>query len=78
MAAAAAGAGCGHRDRRPRHADALVAVGQLDLAEMGLVEELRQLADELGIQLEFLPWSERSAGWGQRASRRDEACNARR
>jgi len=36
-----------------RRTDALVAVCQLDLAEMGFMEELCQLAHELGIHLEF-------------------------
>jgi hypothetical protein len=41
------------------------------------VEELCQLADELGIQLEFCH-GRTLREFGQRASKRDNACNARR
>jgi hypothetical protein len=68
---------CCHRHAGPGDPDTPLAVGQLDLAEIGLVKDLRQLADELGIHLE-LCHGETLRGECQRASRRDNACNARR
>ena len=76
-AAAASDRRGGHRHAWPGNPDTPLAVGQLDLAEIGLVKDLRQLADELGIHLE-LCHGETLRGECQRASRRDSACNARR
>ena len=74
---APAGAAAAAGTPGPGDPDTPLAVGQLDLAEIGLVKDLRQLADELGIHLE-LCHGRTLRGDCQRASRRAIACNARR